>query len=72
MTVKELRQKLSKIDDKTDVVVYWEEGKEHQYFEIDDVSLHSGTPQRHPSGNVGFRFETKGPATWLFISVSPA
>jgi len=37
MRGKELREKLSKLDDETNIVVYWEEGSEHQYFGIDDV-----------------------------------
>jgi len=71
MTVKELRERLAKLDDKTDIVVYWEEGSEHHYFSIDDVSLTRGTPRRHADGKPGFTFDSKGPAAWLFISVSP-
>ncbi len=72
MNVKELRDKLSKLDDKTTVVVYWEREADSQYFEIDDVSLAKGTPRRHADGKVGFTFEKEGPATWLFISISSA
>jgi hypothetical protein len=71
MKVKELRERLSKLDDKTDIVVYWEEGSEHQYFGIDDVSLTRGTPRRHADGKPGFAFDSKGPAARLFITVSP-
>ena len=74
MNVKELREKLSKLDDNTDdntrVVVYWEEGSEQKFFGIDDVSLTRGTPQRL-EGKPGFTFDSKGPVEWLFVSVSP-
>jgi len=71
MKVKELREKLSKLDGNTDIVVHWEEGSKHQYFGIDDVSLTRGTPRRDAEGKPGFTFDSKGPVAWLFISVSP-
>ncbi len=58
MNVKELREKLSKLDDNTRVVVYWEEGSEQKFFGIDDVSLTRGTPQRL-EGKPGFTFDSK-------------
>jgi hypothetical protein len=70
MKVGELREKLAKIPDDMYVVVYWEEGPEHQYFGIDDVSPTPGTPLRR-DGKVGFTFESKGNATWLFLAVTP-
>jgi ribosomal protein L21E len=70
MNVKGLRNKLSKLDDETRVVVYWEEGKQRQYFEIEDAALAKGTPHRDANGKPGFIFDSKGPATWLFINVS--
>jgi len=70
MNVKELRKKLSKLDDNTRVVVYWEEGSEQKFFGIDDVSLTRGTPQRL-EGKPGFTFDSKGPVEWLFVGVSP-
>jgi len=39
MNVKEFREKLSRLDDDTRVVVYWEEGSDQKLFEIDDISL---------------------------------
>jgi hypothetical protein len=71
MNVKELKEKLSKLDDNTKVVVYWEEDKESHFFGIDHVSLTRGTPQRHEDGKPGFTFDSKGPAAWAFISISP-
>jgi hypothetical protein len=71
INVKELREKLSKLADETNIVVYWDEGSEHQHFGIDDVSLARGTPQRHEDGKPGFTFDPKDPIAWLFISVSP-
>ncbi len=71
MNVKELRDKLTQIPDDMNVVVYWEDGAEHQCFDIEDVSPDRGTPQRLPDGKAGFPFEKKGSTEWLFISVSP-
>ena len=70
MTVKELRDKLTRLNDKSKVVVYWENGKPHQFFEIDDVSLTKGTPIRDDKGRARFKFGD-GPANWLFIGISP-
>ena len=72
MTVKELREKLSRLDDKTRVVVLAEDEPGQPLFEIDDVSLHTGTPSRPEDGKAAFTFGKDGPATWLFISVSAA
>jgi hypothetical protein len=69
MTVKELRDKLSGIPDQTNVVAYREAGTEQQFFEIDDVSLTKGTPQR-VDGKPGFTFDSKGLVEWLFINVT--
>jgi hypothetical protein len=71
MNVKELKQKLSNLDDASKIVVYWEEGSRDQYFGIDDVSLTRGTTQSHAVGKPGFTFDPKGPVAWVFISVSP-
>jgi hypothetical protein len=38
MNVKELRDKLTQIPDDMNVVVSWEDGAEHQCFDIEDVS----------------------------------
>jgi hypothetical protein len=70
MTVKELRDKLSKLDDKANVAVYWEDGQPYQCFGIDDVSLNKGTPSRE-SGKAGFKFESSGSVTWAFITIMP-
>lgn len=69
MTVKELRDKLSGVDDQTKVVVYREDGTEQQFFEIDEVSLTRGTPKR-VNGKPGFEFDSKGLVTWLFVNVT--
>jgi hypothetical protein len=66
MTVAELREKLSKLPADEKVVVYWEDGAEHQYFGIDDVSMTKGNPSRHEDGKAGFTFDSKGEANWLF------
>jgi len=71
MKVKELVQKLAALDQNTNVVVYWEEGDKQQFFGIDEVSLTRGTPRRDEDSRPGFEFDSKGPATWVFISVSP-
>ncbi len=70
MTVKELREKLARLDDKADVYIVWEDHNESRFFGIDAVSLQRGTPRRHPSGKVGFKWEANGPVEWAFITVS--
>ncbi len=70
MTVKELREKLARLDDKADVYIVWEDDNESRFFGIDAVSLQRGTPKRHLSGKVGFKWEANGPVEWAFISVS--
>jgi hypothetical protein len=70
MTVKKLREKIAKLPDDMDVIVYWEGGPEHQYFGVDDVSPTKGNPSR-TGGKVGFEFTSKGVVEWLFVSVSP-
>lgn len=72
MTVKELREKLSELDDKIRVVVYAEDQPGQRLFEIDDVSICTGTPSRLEDGKAAFKFGKDGPASWLFISVSAA
>jgi hypothetical protein len=72
MTIKELREKLSKFDDKTQVVVYTEDEVGLHLFEIDDVSMARGTPSRLQDGTAAFTADNTGPASWLLISVSPA
>ncbi len=70
MTVKELRDKLAGLDEKTRVVVDCEDGGEHQLFEIHEVGIQKGAPKRFASGKLGFVFAHNGLVTWLFISVS--
>jgi hypothetical protein len=72
MSVRELREKLSRFDEGTQVVVYAEEEPKGQFFEINDISIETGTPMRAEGGNAAFRFEKGGPASWVFISVSRA
>ena len=77
MTVSELKKQLSKLPNDAKVVVHWEEGSIRMgadgFFEIDEVSLHKGTPSRgEEKGEAGFTFDKKGSASWAFISVSPA
>ncbi|HTA60350.1 MAG TPA: hypothetical protein VK805_19510 [Candidatus Baltobacteraceae bacterium] len=77
MTVAELKNQLSKLPADAKVVVHCEEGELRMgadgLFEIDEVSLQSGTPSRgSEKGEAGFKFEKSGPASWAFITVSPA
>jgi hypothetical protein len=72
MTVKELRDRLSKFDDKTSVVVYAEDETVHQFFEVDDISIATGSPCRLENGRAGFSFTKDGPVSWLFITVTAA
>ena len=77
MTVAELKNQLSKLPADAKVVVHWEEGSFRMgadggvFFEINQVSLHKGTPLRE-NERAGFTFESSGPASWAFISISPA
>jgi len=72
MTVNELREKLSKIDEHTRVVVYVEDDRGIDLFEIEDVSTASSIPGRLEDGKARFTFDRNGPAAWLFIRVVPA
>lgn len=70
MKVKELKEKLSKHDDNTKVVVYWEDENSKQHlFEIDDISMAQGNGDRGPDGKARFAFDKDGLAKWLFITV---
>jgi hypothetical protein len=71
MTVKELREKLAKLDDKARVVVRWDNEGGLNLFEIDDVSLSRGTPTR-TKGKAGFKFQSTGIAEWAFVSINQA
>lgn len=70
--VQDLRNELSKITDgKMKVVVYREDGNTPRFLEIDGVFQTRGTPNR-TDGKTVFSFNHKEPATWLFITASPA
>jgi hypothetical protein len=69
MTVKELQDKLSKLDANADVIVLWEEGKEQHLLDLDDVSLRRGVASRR-DGKKAFVWDSKGPAAYVFVSVS--
>ena len=71
MTVRELRRRISTLDDCTHVAVYWENADRPQFFGIESVSLRRGTPSRAESHNASFTFDNAGPEAWGFISVSP-
>jgi hypothetical protein len=69
MTVKELRGKLAGLDESTNVIVYWERDGGSNFLDVEDAATATGTPNK-VNGKTGFAFDSKGPATWLFISVS--
>jgi hypothetical protein len=71
VTVKELRDKLAKLDDKAKVVVRWERDDVQDLFEIDDVSTSKGTPKRIDD-KAGFEYKSEGEAEWVFLSIEPA
>ena len=72
MTVKELREKLSKMNDDTAVVVQWEHGNSLELFEIDDVSKSVGVPKRI-KGKAGFAFgQSEGAVERVFLAIAPA
>ena len=55
--------------DGKNVVVYWENADEQNFFDIDDIWMPNGTPNR--IGNKkAFKFESKGHPNWVFINVS--
>ncbi|MGD0956465.1 MAG: hypothetical protein ABR953_06485 [Candidatus Acidiferrales bacterium] len=70
MTVKELRQKLSGLDQSTKVVVWWERNGDSTLLDIHEVSLARGTPKRDANNKPGFEFDGNGPVVWLFITVA--
>jgi len=71
MTVRELRNRISTLDDSTHVAVYWEDENKPQFFGIEGVSLRRGTPSRPEHHNASFAFDKRGPEAWGIISVSP-
>jgi hypothetical protein len=71
MTVRELRRRISTLDDCTHVAVYWEHGSKPEFFGIEGVSLRRGTPNRAELHNASFTFDEAGREAWGLISVSP-
>jgi len=71
MTVSDLQAKLSKLDGRRKVVVYWEDENETHFLGIDDISVQRGTPKRLANDKPGFTFDREGPVEWVFIAVSP-
>ncbi len=72
MTAKELREKLGKMNDNTQVVVQWEHDGVLDLFEIDDVSKSVGVPKRI-KGKAGFAFgQDKDAVERVFLTVEPA
>ncbi|HEV2177073.1 MAG TPA: hypothetical protein VGW33_07700 [Terriglobia bacterium] len=72
MTVQELREKIANLDGSTPAVVCEEDEASLHFFEIDDVAIRRGKPSRLEDGKAAFAFDTDGPASWLFINVTPA
>jgi hypothetical protein len=69
MTVKELREKLTKFDDGKSVTVYWENGSEQNFFEIEDLSMPRGIANK-VGGKKAFKFSSEGLAELVFINVT--
>jgi hypothetical protein len=68
-----IAQKAGWIRPKANVVVYHEIEGDLKLFEITDVSLSKGNPQRDEhTRKAGFSFDKDGLAEWLFISVDEA
>jgi hypothetical protein len=70
--VRDLKEKLSKHDDKTRAVVSWEQENHQHLFEIDAISLAQGKSFRDARGKAGFAFDQNGSEKWLFIEVDLA
>lgn len=71
MNVAKLRSELAKHPGDMKVVVYWEDGKPDQFFGIESVDVATGEPSRDSHHKARFKFESKGPATWLFLNIKP-
>lgn len=69
MTVKELRDKLAKHDGNADVLVLWEDGDKQHLLDVDDVSVGRGVASRR-NGKKAIMWDSKGPASYVFVSVS--
>jgi hypothetical protein len=67
--VRELKEKLNKINDDLHIAVLREYDEEIELFEIEEVAVHSGTPSKADGEKAGFTFENSGPVTWLFLSI---
>ena len=62
MTVGELRKKLEGLDQKINVACYREDEEGTRFFDITDVSVHTGTAVRNAqTGKPGLRFSPDGP-----------
>lgn len=71
MSVGKLREQLSKFPEDEKVLVCWEDPEtEMHLLEIDDASMHRGTPSRDAKGRPAFTADGTGPANWVFINVS--
>jgi hypothetical protein len=69
MKVKELQDKLAKLDGNADVVVLWKDGSEQHILDLDVVSFQRGVASRR-KGQREFAWDPKGPAAYVFIIVS--
>jgi hypothetical protein len=72
MTVRGLKEELSKHDDKNRAVVSWQEKNHQHLFEIDAVSLAQGNAVMDAGGKAGFALCQNGSEKWVFIEVDPA
>jgi hypothetical protein len=67
MIVKELRERLDKLDGDIEVVVQWEHDDVLNLFRINDVSACRGSAMR-VQGKAGFKYESVGPDELVFIN----
>jgi hypothetical protein len=68
MTVKELRDKLARFDDGKSVTVFWENGSEQNFFEVENLSMPGGTA-KIIGGKKAFVFGP-GSSDLVFINVT--
>ena len=69
MTVRELKEKIAKLDDDMQVVAYREIDRDTEFYDVIDVSAARGTPRRLEDGKFGLTFDHAGAVQWLLITI---
>ena len=75
MNVEDLMEKLSRLDPTTNICIIRDNEGDPEFFDITDVALSKGTPQRsQDTGKAGFKFDGDRGAgvDWAFLTIDEA